>query len=231
MSAMATATQLTTAATAVGPHIYWITSRAAGIAALILSSLSVCVGLAMGARLLRGRNLDLRVTHEALSLATLAAIAVHGLTLLGDGYIKMGLSDVSVPFVSGYKTLWTSTGIVSFWMFALLGLSYYARKQIGAARWRSLHRLTALAWILGVVHSLTEDSDAGQEWFLVMTLIVVVPAVALLALRWLTAPAEQPPARPGASASPADSQQHPGAVAGRPARLQAPARPTTTDRI
>jgi methionine sulfoxide reductase heme-binding subunit len=231
MSAMATATQLTSAATAVGPHIYWITSRAAGIAALILSSVSVCVGLAMGARLVRGRNLDLRVTHEALSLATLAAIAVHGLSLLGDGYIKMGLSDVSVPFVSSYKTVWTTTGIVSFWMLVLLGLSFYARKQIGVARWRSLHRLSAVAWVLGVVHSLTEGSDAGETWFLVMTAIVVLPAVVLLGLRWLTAPATPPPPGADASAFPADSRQQPGPIAGRPARLQAPARYTTPERI
>ena len=71
-------------ATATGPHIYWLTSRAAGIAALLLSSLSVCVGLLMGGRLLKGRGPDLRATHEALSLATLGALLVHGLALLGD---------------------------------------------------------------------------------------------------------------------------------------------------
>src|SRR5205807_8178575 len=59
-------------ATAAGPHLFWITSRAAGTAALILSSLSVCVGLSMGGRLLRGRRIDLRVVHEALSLAAVA---------------------------------------------------------------------------------------------------------------------------------------------------------------
>jgi len=191
MLTMTTATQL---ATAVAPHLFWITSRAAGIAALLLSSLSVCVGLSMGGRLVRGRNLDLRVTHEALSLATLVALAVHGLTLLGDSFIKMSIADVSVPFASSYKTLWTSTGIVAFWAFALLGLSYYARKRIGAARWRALHRLTAVAWILGVVHSLGEGTDAGQAWFLAMTAIVVVPALLLLATRWLTAPAPEQPA-------------------------------------
>ena len=40
-------TLLNVLATAVGPHLYWITSRAAGIAALLLASMSVCVGLLM----------------------------------------------------------------------------------------------------------------------------------------------------------------------------------------
>jgi sulfoxide reductase heme-binding subunit YedZ len=183
-------------ATAVGPHLYWITSRAAGIAALVLSSLSVCVGLLMGGRILKGRQPDLRVTHEALSLATLVALVVHGLTLLGDGYLKPSLGDVAIPLLSGYKTFWTSAGIVAFWALLLLGLSYYARTRIGAQRWRKLHRFTALAWVLGIAHSLGEGTDAGQAWFLAMTAIVVVPALLLLAIRWLS-----PSATPQASAA------------------------------
>ncbi|MHB8233181.1 MAG: ferric reductase-like transmembrane domain-containing protein [Solirubrobacteraceae bacterium] len=172
-------------ATATGPHLYWIASRAAGSAALVLSSVSVSVGLLMGQRLLKGRRPDLRVAHEALSLATLVAIAVHGLTLLGDGFLHPSLADVTVPFVSGYKTFWTTTGIVSFWALLALGLSYYARARIGVQRWRMLHRFTALAWILGIAHSLGEGSDAGELWFLAMAGAVVLPALALLIARLL----------------------------------------------
>ncbi|MGO9487506.1 MAG: hypothetical protein ACLQBB_00580 [Solirubrobacteraceae bacterium] len=174
-----------TLATAVGPHLFWLASRAAGIAALILSSASVCVGLLMSGRL-RRRGTDLRVAHEALSLATLAALAVHGLTLLGDGYLHPSLADVSIPFVSSYMTLWTSAGIIAFWALALLGLSYYARTRIGVQRWRRLHRFAALAWLLGIVHSLGEGTDSGQTWFLAMTAIAVIPPLVLLAARWLT---------------------------------------------
>ncbi len=181
-----------TIATATGPHLFWITSRAAGIAALILSSLAVSAGLLMGGRFANSRKGELRVTHEALSLATLAALLVHGLALLGDSFVKLSLADVSLPFVSAYKTLWTSAGIVAFWALALLGLSYYARARIGVARWRRLHRFTALAWALGIAHSLGEGTDAGQTWFLAMTAVAVVPALALLAFRWLGTTASAP---------------------------------------
>lgn len=173
-------TQIGVLATAVTPHLFWIASRAAGIAALILSSLSVCIGLLMGRRLVKGHRLDMRVAHEALSLATLVALVIHGLTLIGDGYLHPSLGDVAVPFLSSYKTLWTSTGIIAFWVLTALGISYYAREWIGVQRWRKLHRLTALAWIMGVVHSLGDGTDAGQAWFLVMTAIVVVPPLVLL---------------------------------------------------
>ena len=176
-------TQTQTLATAVGPHLFWITSRAAGIVALILSSVSVCAGLVMGGRLTKGRRPELRVSHEALSLAALAALAVHGTALLGDAYLHPSIADISVPLVSGYKTFWTSIGIIAFWALLLLGGSYYARAKIGVQRWRRLHRLTALAWILGVAHSLGEGTDAGQLWFLAMTAIVVLPPLCLLVIR------------------------------------------------
>ena len=89
------------------------------------------------------------------------------------------------------------------------GLSYYARRAIGANRWRKLHRFTALAWIAGIVHTLGEGTDAGQLWFLAMLAIVAVPAVLLLAVRYLTDEAPRPtagsedtePPRPPAGAS------------------------------
>lgn len=167
-------------ATAVGTHLFWIVSRAAGTAALLLSSVSVGVGLLMGGRFLRGRGPDLRVTHEALSLATIVALVVHGGVLLGDSFLSLSVADVTVPFASSYKEPWMAIGIIAGWMMIVLGLTYYVRGRIGQERWRKLHRLTAVAWALGVAHSLGEGTDAGLAWFLVATAIVVVPAATLL---------------------------------------------------
>jgi sulfoxide reductase heme-binding subunit YedZ len=180
-------------ATTVAPHLFWITSRAAGTAALVLSSVGTSVGLVMGGRLMRGRGPDLRVLHEALSLATIVALVVHALSLVGDKFLHPSVADVTIPFVSGYKSLWTTIGIVGAWGMIVLGLSYYARAKIGQQRWRFLHRFTAIAWILGVVHTLGEGTDAGQTWFLVMTAIVAVPAAILLVARWLIAFDERQP--------------------------------------
>jgi sulfoxide reductase heme-binding subunit YedZ len=166
-----------------GEHFFWITSRAAGVVALIAASLAVSLGLMMGGRLGSGRKPDLRVTHEALSLATLGALAVHALALLGDTYMKPGLADLTLPFVSGYQRVWTTAGIVAGWILILLGVSYYFRGRIGPARWRSLHRFTALGWLLGVVHSVGEGTDASAAWFLVAAAAVVLPASALLVAR------------------------------------------------
>src|SRR4051794_19948099 len=143
-------------ATASAPHLFWITSRAAGTAALFLSSLGVCVGLLMSGRFVRGRGADLRPLHEALSLATIGALLVHGLSLLGDTYMHPSLVDIAVPFASSYKTAWTALGIIAAWMLILLGPSYYVRRLIGQKRWVKLHRFTAVAWIAGLAHAVGE---------------------------------------------------------------------------
>jgi sulfoxide reductase heme-binding subunit YedZ len=54
---------------------------------------------------------------------------------------------------------------------------------IGQKRWVKLHRLTAVAWVLGIVHTLGEGSDASSPWFLLLIASTTVPALALLTLR------------------------------------------------
>ncbi len=179
-------------AASVGPHIFWVTSRAAGVAALVLSSASVGAGLLIGRRSGPGRGLggDAKAFHEALSLATLVAIAVHGVALLGDHFLHPSLLDISIPFTGAYRPFWTGIGIAAGWALAALGLSYYARARIGQGRWRSLHRFTALFWILGIVHSLGSGTDAWQPWFLLALGVTVAPAMILLLGRLARAPAQ-----------------------------------------
>ena len=131
------------------PHLFWITSRAAGFAALVLASLAVSLGLLMSTKMMKGKAADLRATHEILSLSTIVAIVVHAVALLGDRFLHPSIADIAIPFAGSYKTFWMSLGIVSGWGLILLGLSYYARRAIGPARWRKLHRLTAVVWLAG----------------------------------------------------------------------------------
>lgn len=168
-----------------GEHIFWITSRAAGGAALILASVAVAVGLMMSAKRQNANKRDLRAIHEALSLTTLAMVALHGLSLLGDSYLNPGPTGIAIPFIGFYRPLWTGLGIIAGYGLAALGLSYYMRDRIGAARWRKLHRVTALFWVLAIVHTIGAGSDAAQLWFLLASGIVVVPAALLLGLRYI----------------------------------------------
>lgn len=189
-------------------HLFWITGRAAGITALVLASISVAIGLLMSMRGKKGP--DLRITHEALSLATLAAIGVHGVSLLADPWLKPGVAGVLAPFAISYRPVAVAAGIIAAYGLGVLGLSYYLRGRIGPARWRRLHRWTALFWVLAVVHGFTSGSDAGQPWFVISVGLVIAPAVILLAGRLTRRPPSAPqrpsaPERPGASGRPSAS--------------------------
>lgn len=164
-------------------HVFWITSRAAGGTALLLTSASVTLGLMVGSGRAGADRRDLRTLHEALSLAGLAMVALHGLSLLGDAYLNPGLAGIAIPFAGPYRPLWTGIGIVAGYGLAALGLSYYLRNRIGAARWRRLHRLTAVFWLAAIAHTLGAGTDAGQAWFLILAGAFVLPALALLATR------------------------------------------------
>jgi sulfoxide reductase heme-binding subunit YedZ len=182
-------------ATAVAPHLFWVTSRAAGTAALLLSGAGVTVGAMMGGRLAPKRVPDRRTLHEILSLSVMAALIVHALALIGDKFLHPSLLDVTVPFVSSYKTGWTTLGIVAGWGTILLGLSFYLRARIGVSRWRILHRFTALAWIAGVIHAVGEGTDAGTTWFLALTALAVVPPLVAIYIRASTSLAARSPER------------------------------------
>jgi sulfoxide reductase heme-binding subunit YedZ len=96
-----------------------------------------------------------------------------------------------LPFLAPYKNLYTSIGIVAGWGMIILGLSYYARRRIGQARWKTIHRFTAVAWLLGLVHTFADGTDAGKLWFIALVVLTAAPALVLLIVRH---------ARPGASA-------------------------------
>ncbi len=185
-------------ATAIFDHAFWITSRAAGTAALLLSSVAVGVGLLIGGKFVKGRP-DLRHLHESLSLATIVALVIHAGALLGDSFMSPSVADLTIPFVGGYQRLWTSLGIIAGWSLIALGLSYYARARIGQQRWKTLHRFTALAWLAGIAHAFGEGTDAGRIWFIVATGIVIVPAFALLIERHLKVPEGGRPVGTGAA--------------------------------
>src|SRR3712207_2360374 len=92
--------------------------------------------------------------HEQTALVGLVAIAVHGITLLGDKHLDPGLTGIAVPGVIDHAPLYTALGVTGGWLAAILGLSYYAKDRIGAQRWRKLHRATLLVYVLSVAHTL-----------------------------------------------------------------------------
>lgn len=166
-------------------YLWWLISRASGVVALALVSLSVLMGLSMAARAISrpGWKRTVARLHEHVALAALAAVGLHGVSLLGDAWLKPGLRGIAIPFAMSYRPGFTSAGIIAGYLMMLVGPSFYLRRRIGAGRWRKLHRVSAAIWILAVVHTLGAGSDATGLWLRAVVLAPVAPIAYLLVLR------------------------------------------------
>ncbi len=173
------------AVNAVETHGWWLASRASGLVALALVTVSVGIGLTMSGRVMRrpGLSRSLLAIHEQTALAGLVAIAIHGLTLLGDPWLNPGVGGVTIPFAMGFKPFWTGLGVIAGYLAVLLGLSFYARRAVGPRLWRKAHRATVLVYALGVVHALGAGSDASSLWLRAWLIVTGAPIAVLFAHR------------------------------------------------
>jgi methionine sulfoxide reductase heme-binding subunit len=178
-------------------HLFWLSSRAFGVVALVLVSLSVSFGLALAGGVARRPGLPKRLknVHESLALAGLIAIALHGLLLLGDSYLKPGLVGITVPFTLSVNPVWNGLGVIAGWMSAVIVGSFYVRRRIGVKVWRWLHRWTFAVYGLAVVHTLGSGTDAGSVWLLAIMALPAVPIAILgvsrvlgISAPWTTTP-------------------------------------------
>ena len=192
-------------------HAWWLASRSAGIVAYLLLSASVVLGLAIALRIAPPRLTPvLRSVHERFALLSLGALAAHGLLLLGDGFLRPGLSGILVPFAIDYRPVWTGVGILAGYLTAALSLTYYARERIGARRWRTAHRLIPIAWAMAVVHVIGAGSDAGSLWLQLPLALTMSLALTLLGYRLLGGrPVRDAPSRRRAPAPPAEAPTQP----------------------
>ena len=180
-------------------YIWWLVSRASGIVAVTLVSISVLIGLAMAAKLVPARRKrGVVALHEQVAMVALVAIALHGASLLGDAWLRPGLAEITIPFALHYRPAFTGAGIIAGYLAVLLGPTFYLRRRIGARTWRRLHRLTPLIWMLAAVHTLGSGSDASSLWLRGVVLVPVGPIVYLLTVRTFAGRRRQGRRRSGA---------------------------------
>lgn len=184
-------------------QLFWFASRSFGIVALVMLGVSVAVGLTMSGRLIKrpGMGAKLRRFHEASTLVTLGLIVAHGGLLLFDTYLRPGLAGITLPFAMSYRPLFTGLGIIAGWLAAILGLSFYARRRIGARTWRKLHRLTIVVYLLALTHVVGAGTNGASPWMLGLLTALTAPVVFAFTYRLLPAVrGGRPATRSGSSA-------------------------------
>jgi sulfoxide reductase heme-binding subunit YedZ len=166
---------------------WWLASRASGVVALALVTCSAAIGLTMAGKVSRrpGVGRKLKALHEHTALAGLVAIAIHGITLLGDRWLRPGISGILMPFSMGYRPVFTGLGILAGYLAAALGLSFYARRRIGPRLWRTAHRATIVVYLLALVHVIGAGTDAGSLWLRGFMVVTGIPVALLFVRRML----------------------------------------------
>lgn len=151
------------------PKAYWYLSRASAMVSYVLIWLAMALGVMISNKMSRVwpgalTTFDL---HQYASLLGLAFALFHALILLGDRYIGYTLATVLLPFASqSYKPLWVGLGQLSFYLLAIVALSFYVRKQIGQKVWRLIHFLSFLLFLFALAHGIMAGTDSGEPWAL-----------------------------------------------------------------
>ncbi|MFN3929111.1 MAG: hypothetical protein ACK4OK_05695 [Thermoflexus sp.] len=147
------------------PKAYWYLSRASGLVAYALLWLSMTLGLTITSRIARlwpggPTAFDL---HQHTALLSLALSLFHALILLGDRYISLTPLQIFIPFASAsYRPFSIGLGQLGLYLLALVGLTFYVRRQIGHALWRRIHYLSFGVFILVTVHGVLSGTDGNK---------------------------------------------------------------------
>jgi predicted ferric reductase len=154
----------------IGAQGAWYLSRASAFVAYLLLWWSMILGLSMTNRLARvwPGGPTAGELHEQASLLGLAFAMLHALVLIGDQYIGYTLPQILIPFATSYAPFWVGLGQIGLYVMALVTLSFYVRRWIGARTWRSLHYLSFAVFVLALVHGVASGTDSGALWAIAM---------------------------------------------------------------
>lgn len=176
-------------------QVLWFVSRAAGLVALLLMTVTILLGIFAKVRWKASGMPRFVVAHlhRNISLLTVVFLAVHVSTAVIDPYAGIRWVDVVVPFVSGYETFWLGLGVIAIELLATLIVTSLLRTRIGFRTWRAVHWAAYLCWPVAVVHGLgIGGQDTRNPWILSFTVGCVALVAVGLAGRRLAPGTDEP---------------------------------------
>jgi methionine sulfoxide reductase heme-binding subunit len=188
-------TGLSMSAAGAGVSPLWYATRATGVVALVLLTVSVVLGIA-GTTRFASPGLPRVVTaglHRNVSLLVLCLVALHVLTTVLDSYTQIGLAAAIVPFSSPYRGLWLGLGTVAFDLLLVVTLTSLLRDRLSYRVWRGVHWLGYACWPVALWHGLGTGTDSRLSWLLGLDALCV--AAVMAAAWWRLSLAQPGPAR------------------------------------
>lgn len=163
-------------------QLWWYVARSGGVAALVLTGLSVIWGLLLSTKSLQGAAKPnwLLAMHRWLGGLSVTFTGVHIAALVADSYVEFGLIDILVPFASAWKPGAVAWGIVSMYLLLAVQISSMWMRRIPRKWWKAIHASSWFLFWAGVVHGATAGTDATNPVY-----VLLVGTVTVL-ITWLT---------------------------------------------
>ena len=167
-------------------QLWWFITRAAGLTGYFLLWLSMAWGLAIPSKIVQP-VLEGTFTydfHEYLSLLGLGFVLLHIVVLLFDKYLPFTLMQLLIPFIDTYRPFWVGLGIIGFYIFLVVTVTFYLRGQIGTKAFRTIHIFSLLGYLGATLHGLFAGTDSALPVTMVLyagTFLVIV----FLTVYWL----------------------------------------------
>lgn len=171
---------------AAGPSAYWYLTRGTGIAALVLLTASVVLGILGSLRFAaapRWPRFAIDRLHRDVSLLVIVLLVLHIGTSVLDKFAPIRLTDAVIPFLAQYRPLWLGLGALSFDILLALVITSLIRRRLGYQTWRAVHWLAYASWPVAVLHGLGTGSDTKIGWVLAITVACVLAVMAAMLFR------------------------------------------------
>jgi methionine sulfoxide reductase heme-binding subunit len=162
----------------------WYATRASGLVALILLTVTMVLGLVTTTRA-RARNwpgFAQQELHRRISMIAVVFVAIHVLTSVLDTFVHIGWAAIVIPFTSHYATFWVGVGTISLDLMLAVFVTSLLRARMRPGTWRAVHWLAYGSWPIALAHTFGMGTDSREGW--VILLGVVCAASVGLALLW-----------------------------------------------
>ena len=133
----------------------WYATRASGLMALVLLTITMVLGLTTTTRA-RARNwpgFAQQEIHRRISMLAVVFLGLHVLTSVLDTYVNIGWVSVVVPFTSHYSSFWVGIGAVALDLMLAVFVTSLLRSRMRPSTWRAVHWLAYLSWPVALAHT------------------------------------------------------------------------------
>jgi sulfoxide reductase heme-binding subunit YedZ len=162
----------------------WYATRATGLMAMILLTLTMVLGITttMRARARNWPGFAQQELHRRISMITVVFVGLHVLTSVLDTYVSISWAAIVIPFASSYARPWVGLGAISLDLLLAVFVSSLLRARMRPGVWRAVHWLAYLSWPVALAHTFGMGTDAGEGW--VVALGATCVAAVAVALVW-----------------------------------------------